>query len=236
MLTVITKKQITPNMLRITLQGMLLKNFCWKPGCYIKIKVPFEEKYKMRTYTVRSYDSTKESIDVDFSLHQPAGPATSWALNVKVGGQIEYKGPGYLKADFDTGNWYLFAADMSALPAVISILETLDKNSKGYAFLEIINEQDKQELFIPKGIVVQWLIHSNPKNKSEQQLKSIKSIKLPERTGNIFVAGELTTIREIKNYIEGNNDFKVAQSYISSYWKIGMKEEEHKLEKRFSKA
>ncbi|MDW3190912.1 MAG: siderophore-interacting protein [Cytophagales bacterium] len=38
-------------------------------------------KSKVRTYTVRSIDHTKEEITIDFALHSPAGPATDWALN-----------------------------------------------------------------------------------------------------------------------------------------------------------
>jgi len=232
MLTVVNKNEISQNMLRITLQGEQLKNISWQPGCYVKLKVPDATNYKMRTYTVRSYDSNKQTLDIDFAIHQPAGPATSWALDVKVGDEIELKGPGTLKIDSSVGDWYLFAADMSALPAAISVIETLPADAKGYAFFEVMDELDKQEFSAPKGIEVKWLIHPHPKEKSSQQLNAIKAIKFLEGTPNVFVAGELSTIREIKHFIKEKEEFKDAISYISSYWKIGLKEEEHKQAKR----
>jgi len=198
----------------------------------LKLRIPDVTRPKMRTYTARSYDSNNQTLDIDFAIHQPAGAATSWALNVKVGDNIELKGPGTLKIDTSVGDWYLFAADMSALPAAISVIETLPPSAKGYAFLEISDELDKQEFSAPTGIEIKWLVHPNPKEKSSQQLNAIKAIKMLEGTPNIFVAGELSTIREIKQFINEQERFKDAFTYISSYWKIGLKEEEHKQAKR----
>jgi len=232
MLTVINKEQISVNMLRITLQGAQLKDLSWQPGCYVKLLIPDVTKPKMRTYTARSYDSKNQSLAIDFAIHQPAGAATSWAINVKVGDEIELKGPGTLKIDASVGDWYLFAADMAALPAAISVIETLPPTAKGYAFLEVSDELDKQEFSAPIDMEIKWLVHPNPKEKSSQQLDAIKAMEILEGTPNIFVAGELSTIREIKQFINEKEQFKDAISYISSYWKIGLKEEEHKQAKR----
>ena len=89
MLRVIEKNQVSLNMLRITLQGDQLENISWKPGCYIKLSIPSGEKRKMRTYTARSYDAQRRSLDVDFAIHQPAGSATKWALEAKIGDEVE---------------------------------------------------------------------------------------------------------------------------------------------------
>ncbi|MEM6806804.1 MAG: siderophore-interacting protein, partial [Bacteroidota bacterium] len=113
-----------------------------------------------------------------------------------------------------------------------SVIESLPADAKGYAFFEILEEADKQEFTIPSGFRVHWLIHPNPKVKSTQQLTAIKTVKHLEGIPNIFVAGELSTIREIKDYIKGEEKFNGAFTYISSYWKIGLSEEEHKQAKR----
>ncbi|MEM6806902.1 MAG: siderophore-interacting protein [Bacteroidota bacterium] len=235
MLRVIDKKQLTSNMIRISLQGEQLRNIDWKPGCYVKLKMPNVEKQKLRTYTARSYDEKNQALDIDFAIHQPAGLATKWAIEANIGDEIELLGPGHLRIDSTKGDWYLFAADMSALPAAISVIEALPENAKGYAFFEVIDEGDKQEFSIPSGFEVQWLIHPEPKVKSDQQLTAIKSIQSLDGIPNIFVAGELSTIREIKDYIKGAEKFKDAFTYISSYWKIGLSEEEHKQAKRLMK-
>lgn len=232
MLRITAKEQLTPNMLRITLQGEQLHNMDWKPGCYVKLKIPQGDSTKMRTYTARSYDPTTQSVAIDFAIHRPAGPATGWALEAQVGDEIELMGPGHLKTDISQGDWYLLGADMAALPATISVLEALPEDAVGYAFLEVTDESDRQEFKSPAGIQVQWFIHPNPKQKSDRQLNAIQGLELLEGTPNIFIAGELSTVREIRNYVKEKPEFQHAESYVSSYWKIGSNEEEHKQAKR----
>jgi len=241
MLNLIKKENISKNMIRVTLQGNELnENFAWTPGCYVKLMIPISEngrslqneKLKTRTYTVRSHDSVNQTITIDFAIHEPAGHATNWAINIKEGDQVSLRGPGQLKINPSVGDWYIFSADMAALPAAISVMETLNNDAIGYAFLEVTNNEDKQKLNIPKGIEVRWLIHPHPENKSAQQLDAIKTIEKLEGKPNIFVAGELSTIREIKSYINESSKFNDAVKYISSYWKIGLQEEEHKMAKR----
>ncbi len=231
MLKIIEKNQISLNMLRITLQGEQLNNISWKPGCYVKLKVNDTSGQKTRTYTARSYDPDNQTISIDFAIHQPAGPATRWALDSQIGDEVELRGPGHLRADPTKGDWHLFSADMSAMPAAISIIESLPHDAKGYAFLEILDEQDKQEFSAPEGIDIQWLIHSNPKENSAQQLDAIKGIKHLEGTPNVFVAGEMNTIKKIKKYFNEEKRFSDSPKYISSYWKTGSNEEGHKLAK-----
>ena len=236
-LTVAEKSYVSPNMLRIILTGKELdESLAWHPGSYVKLMIPHSseagDKPKIRTYTARSFDPQTRTISIDFAIHQPAGPATSWALNTQQRDEIEVMGHGQLKADPTKGDWYIFAADMAALPAAISVMESLEPDAKGYAFLEITTEEDKQKLAIPEGIEVRWLIHPHPEVRSSQQLEAIKGLAHMKGTPNVFVAGELGTIREIKHHIKNDVRFSGAFLYISSYWKIGLKEEEHKIAKR----
>ncbi len=237
MLVVKKREYVTKNMLRITLNGENLnEKFLWTPGCYVKLVIPnSEEKPKVRTYTVKSHDPKNKTIEIDFAIHLPAGPATSWAVESNIGDEIAAMGPGRLKVDVSVGDWYLFAADMAALPAAISAIESLKPTAKGYAFLEITNEEDKQDFSIPSGIELTWLMHPKPNQLSKQQLEAIKKIDVLEGKANIFVAGELETIREIKSYINEDSRFDNAHKYVSSYWKIGAKEEEHKKAKMMSR-
>lgn len=232
-LTVMRKEQITPHLLRIHFSGEgINSNFEWKSGCYIKLLFSSEERTIMRSYTVRSIDAKQQSLIIDFSIHEPAGIGNLWVRNAKEGDTIEYKGPGQLKMNTHEGDWNLFAADLSALPAAISTLESLTPDAKGYAFFEVPSEEDKQQISIPQGIQVEWLVHQNITTKSTQQLEAIQRIQPLNGAPNVFVAGELSTIREIREYITTNEIYKNAALYISSYWKIGVDSEGHKLAKK----
>ncbi len=231
---VISKEFITSYMLQIVLRGESFDaSFCWSPGSYVKLAIPTNtHKPIMRTYTVRHHHPNKKTITIDFAIHHPSGPATRWALGTLPGDVIGVLGPGKLKVSKNRADWYLFAADMAGLPAALSLMESLEANAIGEAFLEVTSLEDKQNLSIPKGIKVTWLFHPDPTIQSLQQLFSIQN--LPKRKGiaKVFVAGEFGTIRSIRQYINANPDFAKANTYISSYWKIGAKEEDHSNAKK----
>jgi NADPH-dependent ferric siderophore reductase len=94
-LDVIAKRQVTPNMLRVTLGGPGMADFPdEQTSAYIKLRVPDAAAGRevVRTYTVRSHRA--DEIDVDFALHEECGPATLWAMNTAAGDSIMVGGPG----------------------------------------------------------------------------------------------------------------------------------------------
>lgn len=235
--------RLTPNMQRVIFSGEGLNNFPdGVNGAHLKLLLPNPEtgkleiggkvKPKVRTYTVRNFDYEKKELCVDFALHKPAGPATSWALQAKAEDKIAYMGPGPIKVNPNAGDWFLFAADMSALPAAISVIEQLNDDAKGFALLEITSKEDKQNIKHPKGLKIEWLIHPNPKERSEQQKNAIGSLDFPEGKPNVFVAGELGTVRDLKDYLLEERLLDAEFFYASSYWKIGLNEELHQEAKR----
>lgn len=238
-ITVKSSEYTTPNMKRIVFTSNDLKELSSDQNVYyIKLIVPSVIKSilikpKVRTYTIRHFDNTTSEMIVDFAIHEPFGPATSWAVEAKVGDQVSIKGPGIKKINTTIDGWYLFAADMSALPAAIAAIENLPKSATGEAFLEVTSQEDIQKMAKPEGLNIHWLIHKEPKKISDKQLESIQKIEIPD-SPNIFVAGELNTIKKIKEYLK--NNARVINSnnvYISSYWKIGKSDEEHKRAKAF---
>ena len=48
-------------------------------------------------------------------------------------------------------------------------METLDENANGHAILQVAEEEDKQELVIPEGITVQWLVQTKSGAKRNEQ-------------------------------------------------------------------
>ncbi len=236
-LTVKSSEYVTPNMKRIVFKSDDLKQLSSDQNVfYAKLKVPplsksILNKNKVRTYTIRHFDNTTKEMTVDFAVHEPFGPATNWAVKAQVGDEISMMGPGQKKINTTIDGWYLFAADMSALPAALAAIENLPKSATGEAFLEVTSEEDIQKMSKPEGLNIHWLIHKEPRKLSDQQLDSIKKIVIPNLP-NVFVAGELNTIRKIKEYLKQNaNVVNSNNVYISSYWKIGKSDEEHRRAK-----
>lgn len=230
---------VTPNMKRITFEGDDLKQLSSEQnGGYVKLMLPSETKSffnkpKVRSYTIRQFNDRTNEMAVDFAMHEPAGPATNWAINAKVGDEISFMGPGPKKFNGSVDGWFLFAADMSALPAALASIEDLPKSVVGEAFLEVTSKDDIQEVNKPEGLAIHWLIHEDSKKLSTQKLEAIKKIEIPS-SPNVFAAGELNTIKGIKEYLLSNSNVKNSNNvYISSYWKLGKTDEEHRRAKAF---
>ncbi|GAB3475122.1 siderophore-interacting protein [Marinomonas epiphytica] len=230
-LIVIDKAQITPNMIRVTLGGDEISSLpSNQEGGYIKLIFPTDGSRIMRTYTIRS--QSPDSIDVDFVVHNEAGPASSWAANCKAGDSIIVGGPGPAKLNNPEADWHLLVGDMTALPAISVNLEALPDNAKGYALIEIMTEQDIQTIKHPVGVEVKWLINPTPGIDSQFLLNNVKQLNWLEGQASVWAACEFSSMKALRPYFKQEKQISKDYFYLSSYWKLGINEEEHKTVKR----
>ncbi|MEM9330626.1 MAG: siderophore-interacting protein [Pseudomonadota bacterium] len=246
-LVVDTVKYITPNMIRITFAGPALEGIAMDcAGANCKLLLPedgqtleaFKEqmisgpKPVTRTYTVRSMRSDPLEMDIDFVAHGENGPASKWAMNAKPGSFCGFAGPGKAKLTEFYADWYLIAADMSALPVACATLEAMPRDAEGIAIFEVLSVEDKQSIKAPNGIEIHWLVSPDPLVHSKKQLDFVQNLDWPPGVVQTCVAGESGVIRELRNFL--NNDMMIERkhTYISGYWKIGLVEDEHQVYKR----
>ncbi len=239
-LTVSASRHLTKNMLRLTLQGEDLKSFPTDAaGAYFKLSFAGTDAKKpiMRTYTVANYRRDKLEIDVDFMLHgNPSssadGVAARWALQATVGDKILIFGPGPATSINLQADWFLLAADMTALPALTANLALLPHDASGYLVLEILSEEDKQELPVPENMEVIWVINPQAGSDTSPLFEAIKKLSWLDGQVTIWTACEFKTMKKIRQYYREVRSVPKSHLYISSYWKHGLKEEEHKVAKR----
>lgn len=236
LLQVIRKEKITPHMLRITLGGDDLHNFPEdQNSAYIKLRLPKEnqpDEYWVRTYTVRDFKPELGELDVDFVLHDIEGPASNWAKQCVAGDTIQVGGPGPKKLLDYSADWFLIAGDMSALPAISANIEGLPEDARGYALIEIINDQDQQEINCPDDFEIIWLTNPTPEKPNGKLQAAMQDIEWLEGEPSIWVAGEISTSLDIRGYLLKTKDVNRKQMYASSYWQIGQSEDGHKISKR----
>lgn len=236
-LEVVRKWQLTPNMLRVTLGGEELRGFPEdSSGAYVKLHVgePSGEDGKplLRTYTVRRFDAGSLEMDVDFVVHESDGPAMSWAQNCGPGDTIRVGGPGPRKDVVPFADWVLFAGDMSALPAIGANLERLGPETRGLALLEIIADDDRQDLRVPPGVQVQWIVNPCPGDPNTSLFDAVRSTDwLPGRP-SVWVAGEFSQSLAIRGWLRKERGVTSDRMYASSYWQIGQTEDGHRIAKR----
>ena len=248
LLSVIRKKQISPNLLRLTFAGPQLDNFPENhQGANVKLLLPHSgqswrhyldalngigPKPIKRTYTIRDHRAADNELDIDFALHPNPGPATSWALNAGINQQLGISGPGSISRINTRADWFLMAADMSALPALSVNLAALSSDADGVVFITIAGEQDKQLLKKPIGVNLKWIVEPSPESAVSALVDAVTSQSWPAALVSTWVAGETSMVRQIREHFVAEKGLEREFRYTSGFWKIGHTEDTHHLIKR----
>jgi NADPH-dependent ferric siderophore reductase len=136
------------------------------------LALPDDERGAMRTYSIRQLevDGGETRLVVDFVLHLApgsTGPASHWADAAAEGDELLVIGPRRGRKE-DGGIEYapgdaraiLLAGDETAAPAIARILEDVDRDTQGVAFIEIPEDADILPIATPPGVEVRWLPRS----------------------------------------------------------------------------
>lgn len=106
--------------------------------------LPAAERPVMRSYTAHRVRPGRHELDLDVFIHDPAGPASRWALGASTGDHLLVSGPDLRRGDPTHGvQWapgtattVLLAADETAFPAVDGILRSLGEDAHAHLILE----------------------------------------------------------------------------------------------------
>jgi len=242
LLTVTKAWHLTPNMIRVTLSGPELEGFPeGREGGNCKLMLPepsetrdeFAERLSSgpapvrRTFTVRHYRADVNELDLDFVSHGDNGPASRWAGHAEAGNFLGFMGASKPKVTHFEADWYLIAADPSAIPLAAATLEAMPRDAKGVAVFEVTSAEDRQTIQAPDGVEMIWLVHPDPQIASTQQEEFIRKLDWPSGRVQVCAAGESSAIKGIRTYVLKEKDVAREDLYASGYWKIGMLEDEH---------
>lgn len=250
-LTVKQARYLTPNMIRVTFSGPELAEFpLGREGANCKLVLPdpddsraaFEALFAdggpagrvrpVRTYTIRAFRPEVLELDIDFVAHGDNGPAARWAMAARSGSFLGLMGPGPVKLAEFYADWYLVAADMSALPVAAAALEAMPRDAKGIAIFEVLAADDRQDIDMPAGIEAHWLVQDDPHHPPHKQIDFLRELPWREGVVQTCIAGETGVVRALRDYVQGEQAVPRKDNYISGYWKIGMVEDEHQAMKR----
>lgn len=234
--------ELTPNMRRIVLTGEALLDYPEiTTSAYVKLLFDLQGKplsapptskddILMRTYTIRDLDRQNKTMSIDMALHGNScedGPASHWAKHAQPGEHILIGGPGKTKPLGENYDWVLFAGDMTSLPAISAYLERLPKHTQGYAVIKITSEDDKQALTKPDNVALVWVVDDE-----EKLADAVAQLPWPDGTPAIWAACEFSAMRELRTLFREQRQVAHSQIYISSYWRQGRSEDQHKIDKR----
>jgi NADPH-dependent ferric siderophore reductase len=112
----------------------------------------------------------------------------------------------------------------------------MPRDAKGVAIFEVTSAEDHQDIDMPPGIDVHWLVQLDPHVPSTAQEELIRSLTWPAGRVQTCIAGETGVIKSLRGFLANEMQVPRADTYISGYWKIGLIEDEHQKAKKTGEA
>ncbi|MEU8850574.1 siderophore-interacting protein [Streptomyces sp. NPDC048564] len=189
-------------------------------------ELPDDVRAVMRSYTLRALRRNPDEIDIDFVLHEPAGPASHWASRAAAGDRVLLLGPAIadnrairFRPPQDT-DLVVIWGDETAVPAVSAILETLPAGTRARVWLEVHDARDIQDLATEAEAEITWLVE-------EDGLDAVRAAELPpaERP-YVWIAGESGRVKALRRHFVGERGIDRRRVTFVGYWRQGMTEEQ----------
>ncbi|WP_146362998.1 siderophore-interacting protein [Arthrobacter yangruifuii] len=186
-----------------------------------------------RTYTIRDVDQQAREISIDFVVHGDEGLAGPWAAAAQPGEPLTFSGPGGAFNPDPDADWYLLAADESALPAAATVLRALPQDAVGQAFVEVGGPGDRQQVSKPDGVELIWLYRGNtPAGRSRMLADAVASADWRDGAVQVFAHGEREVMKSLRDVLFSHRGLDRRQVSLSGYWAAGRTEEVFQAEKR----
>ena len=179
----------------------------------------------IRYYTVRRFDAAAGQIDVDFVLHDDAGPGCAFAARAQVGDLLGITGPfgGGIRTDRD---WYLLGGDETALPAIARMLNILPAIARGVALIEVAGPEEEQPLVHGTGIEVRWL-HRGGDMPGVRLAEAVRRAELPtDMSFFVWTACEFASFKTIRHNLRKERGLSKDQHLAVAYWRAGHTDED----------
>ncbi|WP_449061434.1 siderophore-interacting protein [Planomonospora algeriensis] len=239
--------RITPGTVRVTLTGPELAGFreqaptdhvklCFaEPGAELPTPPVIEDDMWVdapvrpitRDYTVRHHRPEALELDVDMVVHGD-GVGSAWADRAEPGMRIGVLGPRGSQVVPLVHDWYLLAADETAIPALGRWLEALPAGVKAVAFAEVSGPQEEQRFTTRADLALTWLHRGDAAPGTTDLLeRAVRAAVLPPGTGYAWVAGEANTLKPIRRHLRRERGLAKEQVDVDGYWKRGESDHDH---------
>lgn len=235
-------RDLTPHMRRLTFVGDDIARFVSDDDLHVRMYFPPEGLDKpewpwpasdgrilwpeparrpaTRYYTIRRIDAHSREIDVDFVLHDHAGPGSDFALKAKAGAICGMAGP--LGRGIRPARWFLLAGDETALPAIARILESLPATASGEVLLEVADHREELPLAAPRGMSIHWLHRGDALPGSTRLLaEAVTAVRWPQHQ-QVFawVAAEAQAVRAMRTHLREARRLTREQHLAVAYWSL----------------
>jgi NADPH-dependent ferric siderophore reductase len=183
--------------------------------------LPISLRPWVRNLTIRRVRPADDEIDIEFALHGDS-PLSSWVRGAEPGDQAGI---------FDIGTMYrlpehargrLLIGDESALPAVLSILETTPPSPATEVYLEVASAADIRSVQAPAGARVHWFSRDDEELRpGSLVLDAVRRASLPPGPFYTWVAGESRLATTVRRHLVDERGVSKRDISFFGYWRLG---------------
>ncbi|MFT4148362.1 MAG: siderophore-interacting protein [Micrococcaceae bacterium] len=217
--TVVKTESLAPHMLRIHFHSdTIFPDITPHPTAWLRFWFPNPEGSNIehqRAYTISDANVSTGDFAVDFVLHEPAGPASIWAVSAQTGDTISFTSLG--SKDFELPqqmpSGFLLIGDSASLPAINTIIPIVPENTSIELYLE---EHTATDQLIPlahhPNMNVTWV----PREGKESLANALEA-----RDWSNWIAWGATesgTFKAIRTRLKKEFGFTKANTHYKAYW------------------
>jgi NADPH-dependent ferric siderophore reductase len=209
---VLRRERLSPHLVRLVLGGEDLAGFTSTgvPDEWVGLVVPGQ--FQSRYYTVRSWAQGELVLDV--VLH-PEGLVTEWARRDVVGERVTVMPPKGSFAMPAGARWVRLVGDLTALPAMARITESLsDRVADGLDLQVHAEVPDELPDYFPQDAPVTWAA-----GHGSGLADVVTSLAWPEGEGYFWMAGESAQMRAIRKHLSRELGRPSTSYDVMGYWR-----------------
>lgn len=221
--TVTETVMIAPHFIRIRMESAtLFEDTEAEPAAWLRFWFPDPKGSKtefQRGYTLSEADPASGRFAVDVVLHEPAGPASTWARTVQPGATIavtSLMGSTRFDPPDEQPAGYLLIGDSASIPGMNGIIGTVPKDVPIEMYLE---QHDDNDTLIPIAehprLRVHWVSRRDDKTLAD-------AIETRDWSNwYAWATPEANTLKHVRKRLRDAFGFPKSEVHAQAYWSAG---------------
>lgn len=187
-------------------------------------EMPEDEQPGLRWYTVREIRRSLGELDVDIVTHGDAGPGSAWALRARVGDPVGFRSGGALYTAFDPAR-QLLAADETAVPALLAILEERERRGLPGLGAGVTAHVEVPSVDLLGGVEVPAEVTVHERGEEAPGTALLAALEAdPSTTADLdyaWACGESGLATSVRRHLVQQVGMDKKSITFSGYWKLG---------------
>jgi ATP-binding cassette subfamily B protein IrtA len=221
--TVIETVRIAPHFVRVRMSSpTLFEDVDAEPAAWLRFWFPDPDGSKtefQRAYTISEADAPAGRFAVDIVLHDPAGPASSWARTVQPGATIAVMalmGSSRFDMPDEQPAGYLLIGDSASIPGMNGIIGVVPDDIPIEMYLE---QHDDNDTLIPIAQHPRLRLHWVARRDEKSLAAAIES--RDWSNWYAWATPEATTLKRVRTRLRDEFGFPKSVVHAQAYWSAG---------------